>query len=152
MISVVISRTLLGLDPLEVENPSAGYQVLFFGEGSRVQRNTFAASPVSDGAVLTGSTADLQYAPLSVRCWDVAGGNKCLENIVALERALNQWSFTITSTLTNDAGSTVDVYSCFAANHSRGVSGVYEANSYKGGWQDFRAEIPRQPNGYSYIG
>ena len=144
-VSVLISREALGLAPLQVEAPSAGYEVISIGPGARIMSLRHATSPVSDGAVLVGATAGLETGRLVVR---VSGSttSEILTRLDALEKALNQWAYTITVTIDTHA----ETWRCQPANYQRGLSGTYDAAALSGGWQELTAEIPRAPRRNAY--
>lgn len=144
-ISVLISRTQLGLSPLQLEDLSSGYEVVSIGPGGRVMRLQHATSAASDGAVLTQATAGLESARLTIRVWGEDPG-EVLERLVTLERALNQWSYAITVSIDG----TSETWRCHPANYARGLSGTYSAAALAGCWQELTAEIPRQPRRYAY--
>ena len=144
-VSVLISREALGLAPLQVEAPTGGYEVIAIGPGARVMSLRHATSPVSDGAVLVGATAGLETGRLTVR---VSGSttSEILSRMDALEKALNQWAYTVTVTIDGHT----ETWRCQPANHSRGLSGSYDAAALMGGWQELTAEIPRAPRRNAY--
>lgn len=141
---IQITRQSLSLTNLQLNDPNQGLQIVSFGPGSRIMRLEHARSPVSDGSILTGSTADLQIAFLTVRCYG-SNENQIIQRLETIERALNQWSYDIYVNL----GANQEIWKCQPANHARGLSGVYQAETLKVGWQDITAEIPRQPSAYS---
>jgi hypothetical protein len=145
MLYVTIGRDLLGLSPLYVEDPANGYTVMKVGPGARTMRLEHATSPVSDGSVLTGATADLQQARLVIRVHGATTGD-VLARLGVVEQALNQWAYNVTIVIDG----VTEVWRCQPANHSRGLSGTYEAEHLKGGWQDLTVELPKQPAAYGY--
>ena len=144
-LSITVSRTLLGLQPLELNSTTNGLAVVTFGPGVRTMRLERATSPVTDGSVLTNATADMQMARMVIRAYGT-DRKTILDRLATVENALNQWSYTITVTM----GSYTESYICQPANHARGASGVYQADTLNGGWQDLNADIPRQPANLAY--
>lgn len=144
-LSVLISREALGLAPLQLEAPADGYEVISIGPGARVMNLRHATSPVSDGAVLVGATAGLETGRIVIR---VSGSSvdAITDRLLALEKALNQWAYTITVAIGNDT----ETWRCQPANYSRGLSGTYDAAALAGGWQNLTAEIPRAPRRNAY--
>ena len=144
-VSVLISRVALGHAPLELEAPEDGYEVISIGPGARVMSLRHATSPVSDGAILVGATAGLETGRLTVR---VSGSDadEILTRLADLERALNQWAYTVTVEIDDHT----ETWRCQPANYQRGLSGTYDAAALKGGWQELTAEIPRAPRRNAY--
>jgi hypothetical protein len=145
-VSVIVSRTMLGLEPLELEASIFGFEIVELGPGARTMKLKRAVSPVSDGNVLVGATADAGIARLRVRCFgeEVA---TVFSKVAEVEAAFNQWSYTMTVTIEG----AVEVWRCQPANHARGVAGTYDAGRLLvGHMQDVTLDIPRQPIGYAY--
>ena len=145
MLSMVIDRSLMGLVGLELEDPVNGLTVVRFGPGQRTMRLEHATSPVSDGSILVGATADLASARLTVRAFGIDEA-QILARVAAVEAALNQWAYTISVTV----GGHSEQWRCQPANHARGATGTYDAGALRGGWQDLSCEIPHQPITYAY--
>jgi hypothetical protein len=144
-LSILVSRTLLNQQPLQLNSTTNGLAVVSFGPGVRTMRLEHATSPVTDGSVLTNATADLQTARLTVRAYGT-DTKTILDRLATVENALNQWSYTITVTM----GTYTESWVCQPANHARGASGSYQADTLTGGWQDLNADIPRQPANLVY--
>lgn len=147
-LSVTISRGYLELDPLELEDPEAGFEVIDIGPGARTVHRDVVTSPVSDGAVMVGVTADMSEAKLSVRCFGETVAD-VFENMIELELALNQWAYVVTVTI----DSVVESWTCHTANSARGdQGGTYNDGALLFGYQqDVFAVIPRHAIAYAYL-
>lgn len=139
MLSVTISRTLLGLGALQVNAPGSGFAVVSLGPGTSTMRLEYARSPVSNGAVLTNARADLRNSLLVVRCYGTPA--QIQTNLAAVEAAVRQRTYTITVTIDG----VTDTWNCLPATYARGSSGTYNADRLLAGWQDLTLDIPRQP-------
>lgn len=144
-LSVVVSRDLLDKSPLELNARSSGREVVTVGPGSRHMLLQQAKSPVMDGAVLTGVTADMQNATVVVRCYGTTP-TQLLNRVRAVEEAFNQFTYEVTVSIDGS----VETWTCYPADHARGASGVYEAARLRGGWQDVAFDVPRLPTSYGY--
>lgn len=147
ILGMTISRGLISLDSLELEDPAGGLTIMSFGPGPRTMRLEHATSPVSDGAILTGAVADLDHAFLVLRVFG-ADADTVLTKVEEVEAAFNQWWYMLTVTMDDRE----ETWYCQPANTSRGASGVYNAAELMGGWQDLTLTIPKQPFSVTYTG
>lgn len=139
MLSVTMSRTLLGLGALDLNAAGSGFAVVSLGPGTSTMRLDYARSPVSNGAVLTNARAEIRNSLVVVRCYGTPA--QIQANMQAIEDAVRQRTYTITVTLDG----VTDTWTCLPASHSRGSSGTYNADRLLAGWQDLTLDIPRQP-------
>lgn len=137
-LSIKVSRTLLGLPDLELNDHTAYYAASeqFFGanEGWNHDRVT---SRWLDGAVVTSRQRQMVQEPLAIECL----GDTSAEveaNILAMLHAVSQSDYTITVTLNGQ----VHIYQCEPADRTVARS---TARLYNNQWQ-IVLNIPRQPS------
>lgn len=144
-LSVTISRTLLGLSALQLDNPAAGLAVVSLGPGRREIDLNEVTSPVSDGAVVVGQRAELQTAFITVRAYSTTEAG-VLTLIDTLSAAFNQRQYDLTVAI----GTRTEVWKCYAADQSVGAEGRWEADRLSGGFQDIAFQVPRLPDALDY--
>lgn len=154
-LTVTVSRTLLGLPDLDLNNPAGGLVVVNLGPGRREINLNEVTSPVSDGAVVVGGRAEMQTAFMTVRAY-ASSEAAVLTLLDTVAEAMNQRQFLLTVTMEPSSGVAIaantrtEVWSCYASDHSIGASGRWEADKLSGGWQDISFEIPRLPDALNY--
>lgn len=139
MIALSIARSSLGLTPLSIADDGTGtYVLMSFTPGQRQRDNAIAASRWIDGGQLVSSKTDILTLDMVVKI-QAATVPLLQQYADDLDAALNQFSYTITQTITGQLTSTT--YTCMPAS----TSFPFDAVSFRAGLGYFTASIPRQP-------
>ena len=141
MITLTISRDNLAVPalPLTINDSGTGTYVLVSMEpGARAKDNAYARSRWLDGAQLVSTRQDLLSLDLVIRI-NAAGMAALKAAAEALDDAFDQWSYTITETISGAVTSTV--YTCCPANTAFG----YDPIQFRANTALYTASVPRQP-------
>ena len=141
MITLTISRDSLAtpLLPLTINDSGTGTYVLMdMNPGVIAKDNVFARSRWIDGAALVSTRKDVLTLDLVIRI-NATGMAAIKAAAEALDDAFDQWSYTITESVTGSLTSTV--YTCSPANTAFG----YDPVQFRANTGLYTASVPRQP-------
>ena len=141
MITLTISRDNLDVPllPLTINASGSGTYVLMdMSPGARAKDNVFARSRWLDGAALVSTRQDLLSLDLVIRI-NATGMAGVKAAAAVLDDAFDQWSYTITETVTGLLTSTV--YTCSPAN----TAFAYDPVQFRANTGLYTASVLRQP-------
>lgn len=141
MITLTISRDNLDVPqlPLTINASGTGTYVLMdMSPGARAKDNVFARSRWLDGAALVSTRQDLLSLDLVIRI-NATGMAGVKAAAAVLDDAFDQWTYTITETVTGSLTSTV--YTCSPAN----TAFAYDPVQFRANTGLYTASVPRQP-------
>lgn len=136
MTTLTIDQTSLSYSPLVITTDgSSDFELVSFAPGRVESDNTYAESPMLDGALLTQTRRQIVTMSLVVRCG--SGTVEAGANADNLIQALTQFSYVITE----DSTPVYWEYACMPASVEQGRDPLLLGD----GFIIVTASIPRQP-------
>lgn len=137
---VDITRTLLSLSPLVLEDPTNGYSVFKLGPGDASWRNETVESAYAHGHTLVSAVKDIQRAPLGVRVRG-SSASQLDSRLDTLLDAFSQFVYYV-GVITDGV---TKVWQCDPADWTIGEAGEFNKYHMMAKIYEVSLIIPRQP-------